>query len=138
MGRWGAIFGQEALVMGHSGVGWAVPGRVAELAPSAGGALHVCPPESNPQRVQEKQQQQQEYRVMREILLLQVAAKNYNKTPRSDLGPGSRTWSCSTRMSQTPRVEVFKRSSLIYLRVWQAYLWMFKPDIARRTTSLHP
>ncbi|XP_058393062.1 uncharacterized protein LOC131402210 isoform X8 [Diceros bicornis minor] len=59
MGRWGAIFGQEALVMGHSGVGWAVPGRVAELAPSAGGALHVCPPESNPQRVQEKQQQQQ-------------------------------------------------------------------------------
>ncbi|XP_058385012.1 uncharacterized protein LOC131396698 isoform X4 [Diceros bicornis minor] len=39
---------------------------------------------------------------------------------------------------QTPRVEVFKRSSLIYLRVWQAYLWMFKPDIARRTTSLHP
>ncbi|XP_058403601.1 uncharacterized protein LOC131409835 isoform X11 [Diceros bicornis minor] len=24
-----------------------------------GGALHVCPPESNPQRVQEKQQQQQ-------------------------------------------------------------------------------
>ncbi|XP_058393056.1 uncharacterized protein LOC131402210 isoform X2 [Diceros bicornis minor] len=79
-----------------------------------------------------------EYRVMREILLLQVAAKNYNKTPRSDLGPGSRTWSCSTRMSQTPRVEVFKRSSLIYLRVWQAYLWMFKPDIPRRTTSLHP
>ncbi|XP_058393059.1 uncharacterized protein LOC131402210 isoform X5 [Diceros bicornis minor] len=41
-----------------------------------------------------------EYRVMREILLLQVAAKNYNKTPRSDLGPGSRTWSCSTRMSE--------------------------------------
>ncbi|XP_058393061.1 uncharacterized protein LOC131402210 isoform X7 [Diceros bicornis minor] len=67
---------------------------------SSGGALHVCPPESNPQRVQEKQQQQQEYRVMREILLLQVAAKNYNKTPRSDLGPGSRTWSCSTRMSE--------------------------------------
>ena len=36
MGRWGAICGQEALVMGHSGVGWAVPGRVAELEPSAG------------------------------------------------------------------------------------------------------
>ncbi|XP_058393081.1 uncharacterized protein LOC131402214 isoform X5 [Diceros bicornis minor] len=108
MGRWGAIFGQEALVMGHSGVGWAVPGRVAELAPSAGGALHVCPPESNPQRVQEKQQQQQEYRVMREILLLQVAAKNYNKTPRSDLGPGSRTWSCSTRMRGTISDAAFK------------------------------
>ena len=35
MGRWGAVCGQEALVMGHSGVGCAVPGRVAELAPSA-------------------------------------------------------------------------------------------------------
>ena len=35
---------------------------------------------------------------MREILLLQVAANNYNQKPRSDLGPGSRTWSFSMRM----------------------------------------
>ncbi|XP_058406588.1 ral-GDS-related protein-like isoform X2 [Diceros bicornis minor] len=89
-----------------------------------GGVLHFCPPESNPQRVQEKQQQQQqgvvpylgtflgdllmlclamgdyleEYRVMREMLLLPVVAKNYNQSRRSNLGPDSRTWSYSTRM----------------------------------------
>ena len=35
---------------------------------------------------------------MREMLLLPVVAKNYNQSWRSDLGPDSRTWSCSTRM----------------------------------------
>ncbi|XP_058419367.1 ral-GDS-related protein-like isoform X2 [Diceros bicornis minor] len=45
------------------------------------GPSTFAPPESNPQRVQEKQQQRQEYRVMREILLLQEAAKNYKLEP---------------------------------------------------------
>ncbi|XP_058384657.1 ral-GDS-related protein-like isoform X4 [Diceros bicornis minor] len=61
------------------------------------GPSTFAPPEIIPQRVQEKQQQQQgneinlqkrteEYRVMREILLLQVAAKNYNLEPEERFG----------------------------------------------------
>ncbi|XP_058403740.1 uncharacterized protein LOC131410027 isoform X2 [Diceros bicornis minor] len=71
---------------------------MAEDSHGPGGQTGCSSSECNPQRVQEKQQQQQEYRVMREMLLLPVVAKNYNQSWRSDLGPDSRTWSCSMRM----------------------------------------
>ncbi|XP_058392958.1 ral-GDS-related protein-like [Diceros bicornis minor] len=72
----------------------------------AGGALHVCPPEGNPQRVQEKQQQQQGVvpylgTFLGELLMLHLAMGDYLEVDKSEDQAG-RTRILSLGMREPP------------------------------------
>ncbi|XP_058384651.1 ral guanine nucleotide dissociation stimulator-like isoform X3 [Diceros bicornis minor] len=71
-----------------------------------GGALHVCPPEGNPQRVQEKQQQQQGVvpylgTFLGELLMLHLAMGDYLEVDKSEDQAG-RTRILSLGMREPP------------------------------------